>query len=207
MKEFLSFLAAANTKLDKYIPVEGKITRQSLQDPALVDYLLKIIAWANTEIQKLLQVPEIAVGSSDNGGRADGAEQREYLNTRVFNIHRLLEDDTTYDLFPKIGFQKSEFVFGILDETVRTRVFENVQLMRNAMFTEEAILEYMDSQGVVFETGKPLRTPEETALMTSAGKPEVKTGDEGSMGKKSADSAPSRQRQNSQDVSKANRKT
>lgn len=206
MKEFLSFLKTALTRLDLPIPVEGKLTVTSLQDPAIVDYLLKIIQWTNSEILKLLQMPEIAVGSSDNGGRADGAEQREYLNTRVFTIHRLLEDDITFDLFPKIGYDKVEFIFGILDETVRTRVFENVQLMRNSNFTPDAMLEYMEAQGVIFTSPNPLMTLEEVSKATAAGTPDVKTGNEGALGKKSADAAPSRQRQNSQDVSKGNKK-
>ena len=163
MKEFLAFLKAAETHVGKPIPVEGKLTVTPLQDPSIVEYVLQVIAWCDTQIRMLLQVPDIAIGIADNGGRADGAEQREYLNTRVFNIHRLLEDDITHGLLPKCGFGRVEFIFGILDESVRTRVFENVQLMRNAMFTEEAMLEYMESQGVVFETEKALRTPEELA--------------------------------------------
>lgn len=206
MKELLSYLKALEKHVKKPLPVEGKLTVTSLQDPSIMEWILKVIAWCDTQIRMLLQVPDIAVGIADNGGRADGAEQREYLNTRVFNIHRLLEDDITYDLFPKIGFPKVEFVFGILDETVRTRVFENVQMMRNSNFTEEAILEYMEAQGVVFETDKPLMTMEEVSKATMAGKPDVQTGNEGSVGKKSADAAPSRQRQNDQDVSKANKK-
>lgn len=204
MKDFLAFLKAAEKHVGKAIPVEGKLLASPLQDPAIVQWGLQVIQWCNNEIRQLLQVPDIAVGISDNGGRADGAEQREYLNTRVFNIHRLLEDDITFDLFPKIGFTKVEFVFGILDETVRTRVFENSMTMRNAMFTPEAILEYLDSQGVIFTSPKPLLSIEDAARMQSAA--ETQTGNEGSLGKKSADAAPSRARQNSQDVSKANRK-
>jgi hypothetical protein len=206
MDQFLSYLKLAENKIGKAVPVQGKLSVQSLQDPSVVQWGLTVISWCNQEMMKLLQVPDIAVGTSDNGGRADGAEQREYLNTRVFNIHLLLEDDITYDLFPKIGFSKNEFVFGILDETVRTRVFENVQMMRNSNFTEEAMVEYMEAQGVVWKTEKPLMSLEEVSKASSAGKPEVQTGNEGSFGKKSADAAPSRQRQNSQDVSKANRK-
>lgn len=203
MKEFLTYLKFAEANIGKPIPVEGKLTVTTLQDPAVVEWGLNVISWCNTEIQKLLQVPDIAVGTSDNGGRADGAEQREYLNTRVFNIHRLLEDDITFDLFTKIGFQKNEFIFGILDETVRTRVFENVQLMRQSQFTEDAIQEYMESQGMVFETDKPLMSQEEIMQMSNK---ELGTGNEGMKGNKSADAAPSRKRQNAQDVSKANKK-
>lgn len=203
MKEFLAFLKASENHFTKPIPVTGQATVQPLYSPQTIDYVMQVLAWCDAQIRMLLQVPDIAVGMADNGGRADGAEQREYLNTRVFNIHRLLEDDITYDMFPKIGYTKVEFVFGILDETVRTRVFENVQLMRNSMFTEDAILEYMESQGVIFETSKPMHSQEDIMAMSNK---DLGTGNEGMKGNKSADSAQSRKRQNSQDVSKANRK-
>lgn len=206
MKEFLSYLKAAERVVGKPIPVEGEIDIVPLQDPAkVIPFVQSIIAWANSEIRQLLQVPELAAGISDSSGRADGAEQREYINTRVFNIHLLLEDDITYDLFPKIGFDRVEFVFGILDETVRTRVFETALTMRQAQFTEDAIQEYLEEQGIVFKTSKPLMSAEDIAAMAMSGK-DAGTGNEGTVGKKSADAAPSRKRQNSQDVSKGNRK-
>jgi hypothetical protein len=201
MKELLSYLKAAESHVRKPIPIEGKLLVTPLQDPSIVEWGINTMNWCDTQIRMLLQVPDIAVGISDNGGRADGAEQRQYLNTRVFNIHRLLEDDITYDLFPKCGFAKTEFVFGILDETVRTRVFENVQSMRNSMFSEDAILEYMESQGVVFETSEPLMSQEDIMAMSNKA---LGTGNEGMKGNKSADSAQSRERQNSEDVSDAN---
>jgi hypothetical protein len=205
MKEFMAYLKAAEYHLGKPIPVEGKIVVGPLQDPSkIIPYLLQIIAWANSEIRQLLQVPEIAAGISDSSGRNVGAEAREYINTRVFNIHSLLEDDITYDLLPKSGFDRVEFVFGIMDETVRTRIFETTMTMRNAQFTPEAILEYLADQGVVFETSKPLLSQEDIAAMSNK---DLGTGNEGMAGKKSADAAPSRARQNGQDLSKANRQT
>jgi hypothetical protein len=207
MKEFLAFIHASSKDIKKPIPVEGKLTVTALQDPAIIQWGLAVWDKCNQEIRQLLQVPDIAVGISDNGGRADGAEQREYLNTRVFNIHRLLEDDITFDLFPKIGFGKNEFIFGILDETVRTRVFDNVLTMRNSNFTPKAMVEYMASQGVIFSDPNPLMTMEQVSEAAAAGTPQVSTGNEGSVGKKSADAAPSRKRQNSQDVSKGNKST
>lgn len=204
MKEFLAFLKAAEYSIGKPIPVEGDLNVGPLQDPSkIIPFVLQVIAWCNGEIRQLLQVPELAVGISSDAGRADGAEQREYINTRIFNIHTLMEDDITYDMFPKIGFDRVEFIYGILDETVRTRIFETALLMRNAQFTSEAIEEYLKDQGAVFETEHVLKTDEEIAAMSNK---DLGTGNEGIKGNKSADAAQSRKRQNSQDVSKGNRK-
>lgn len=204
MKDFLAFLKASESNISKPIPVEGTLNLFPLQDPSkIIPFLLNIIEWCNGEIRQLLQVPEIAAGINDTSGRSQGAEAREYINTRIFNIHSLIEDDVTYDLFPKMGWQKAEFVFGILDETVRTRVFETAQLMRQTQFSNDAILEYLEDQGVVFETDKPLLDPMELAQMSNK---QLGTGNEGVKGNVSADAAPSRSRQNSQDLSKGSRK-
>lgn len=204
MLEFVAYLKAAEYNIGKPIPVEGKLTVTSLQDPSkIIPSVMSVIAWANGEIRQLLQVPEIAAGINDASGRAAGAEQREYINTRIFNIHTLMEDDITYDLFPKIGYDRVEFVYGILDETVRTRVFETALTMRQAQFTPEAIQEYLEDQGVVFNTPDVLLSMEDIAQMSNK---QLGTGNEGIKGNASADAAPSRARQNGQDLSKGNRK-
>lgn len=201
-KEFMAYLKAAEQHVGKPIPVEGKLTVSQLQDPRVMEWALEVIKWCDDQIRQLLQVPPLAVGITDTSGRSDGAEQRQYLNTRILNIHRLMEDDITYDLFEKMGYSRVEFVFGVLDETVRTRVFETVQIMRNSQFTPEAIEEYLETQGIVFETDKPLLSQEDLMQMSNK---ELGTGKEGMKGNQSADAAQSRKRQNSEDIQKENR--
>lgn len=201
-KEFISYVKSAEQHVGKPIVVEGNLTVSKLQSFADEGKtVLEVLQWCDNQIRMLLQVPPLAVGITDTSGRSDGAEQRQYLNTRIYNIQRILEDEITFDLFPKMGWGKVNFRFGVLDETVRTRVFETVQMMRNSMFTEEAIIEYLNSQGVVFETDKPLLSQEDIQQMSNK---DLGTGNEGMKGNVSTDAAQSRKRQNEGDLSKKN---
>lgn len=207
IKDFVSYLKASEQDRSKPIILTGKVTYQllnSFKDSS--DGILKLLEWCDSQILMLLQVPPIAVGQPDSSGRSNSNEQFQSLNTTILNVQRLLEDEFTYDLFPKIGFDGFRFEFGILDETARQRTFEIAEKMRNMMMTDEAITEFLASQRIVFETDKLFKDPAEEAQKMAAAIPVAK-GNEGMVGKKSHDSAPSRRRQDSvgnSKISKAN---
>lgn len=71
------------------------------------------------------------------------------------------------------------------------------------MFTDEAIQEYLESEGVNFKTKDIFKDPEELAKLNNK---DVGTGNEGMLNNKSADAAQSRQRQDNLEISKANKK-
>jgi hypothetical protein len=146
-----------------------------------------------------MNTPPISVGQPNESGRSDGAEQRGFLYTRVLALQRVVEI-TMPELFDKSGFKRVHLKFGSLDNKVKKEVFETVQVMRNAQFTEKAIQEYLEAQGVFFETEEVLKKPEELDLSNK----DVGTGNEGMLGNASADAAQSRQRQGADDLSKAN---
>jgi hypothetical protein len=211
MKEFLSYLKAAEKDPTKPIIVTGKVTYQTLN--AFADTgksVLDLLRWCDEQLLEVLQTSPIAMGLPDASGRSNSAEQGKWINVRVKAIHNVLEEAFTYDLFKKINFGKVEFSFGVVDSLLVTDVLDNVQKMRNAMFTEEAIMEYLDSLGIVFKTSSVLKNPEQIAMEqaeqnASLSNKAVGTGKEGMIGNKSADSAPSRMRQSNNDVSKANK--
>ena len=204
IKDFVSYLKASEKDKSKPVILQGKVMYQLLNkfsDEG--ESILKVLEWCDRQILMLLQVPPIAIGVPDSSGRSNSVEQYQALNTTVLNVQRILEEEFTYDLFPKIGFKDVEFSFGILDESARQRVFEMAEKMKNMMMTDEAITEFLESQGVVFETSKLFKDPEELAKLSNK---DVAQGNEGMIGNKSQDSAPSREGQNKQDLSKASKK-
>lgn len=204
VEELLSFMKGSEKNLSKPLIFQGDVEVKLLQSFANEGKtVLELLNWLDQQILMLMQVPPIAIGMPETSGRSNSVEQFQSMNTRVYSIQKCLEDFTNHDLFKKIGFEDIEFEFGVLDETTRTKVFENVQLMRQSQFSDEAIVEYLESQGVVFETDKILKSPEELAMMNNK---QLGTGNEGIKGNKSADAAQSRNRQNSQELSKANQK-
>ncbi len=208
-KEFVSWMK--RTEKDKALPfiTEGDTTVAALFSFASEGKSIQdVLNWCDSQILMLLQVPPIAVGMADQSGRSNSVEQFSALHTRIKNIQEILEDSINYDLMPKLGYSKVHFDFGSLDLGVSKQVFEIVQLMKNSMFTDDAIREFLEAQNIVFETTEVFKDPVEEAMKmqeaTMTNK-DVGTGNEGMIGNKSADSAPSRQRQNNATNSTANK--
>lgn len=212
VKEFVSFLKQSEKDVTKPMVLMGEVTYQTLNDfSEKGKSIIDLMVWCDEQILQLLQVPPIAVGVPDSSGRSNSVEQNQALNTRVKSLHNLLEESFSYDLFPKIGFGKNEFTFSVVDNLVMEQALNNIQLMRNAMFTEEAMQEYLENVGVVFATSNVFKDPVEMAQEMSEvtgglDNKSVGTGNEGAIGNKSADSAPSRQRQTDSTISKGSRK-
>jgi hypothetical protein len=214
VKDFISNYKKAEK--DKSYPhlIEGEVAYQLMNSFDEHQTLMTVLEWCDEQILEVLQTPPIAVGKPDASGRSNSVEQNNALNTRIIALQALLQDDVTYDLFPKIGFEKVDFLFGTLDDQANTRILETVQVMKNSMFTDEAIIEFLEEQGLIFSTTKVFKDPvEEAQAMAEVqmgvdnnklSNKDVGTGNEGSIGNKSADSAPSRQRQSSGSISKAN---
>jgi hypothetical protein len=203
VKDFLSYLKGSEKDKSKPIIAEGEVTYQILNSFATEGQTLReLLDWCDEQILVLLQVPPIAVGKPDSSGRSNSVEQYQALNTRVLAIQRIIEEVNSYDLFPKIGYESNDFVFGVLDESVRMHVFETAKIMKDMTMTDEAITEYLEAQGVVFETSKLFKEPEELAGLSNK---DVGFGNEASIGNKSHDSAPSREGQKGDGISKANK--
>jgi hypothetical protein len=201
IKEFISFLKSAEKNLMQPLPFSGELDIQKLQSFADEGKsVLDVLKWCDEQILALMQIPPIAVGFPDQSGRSNSVEQYTALYTRINSLQKQFSDTTTYELFPKIGYEKMEFCFGVLDSSVRKSTFEMVQLMKQSQFTNEAIIEFLEEQGIVFETEKVLMDPEDLIAMNNK---DLGTGNEGMKGNKSADSAPSRTRQGDKEASKA----
>ena len=202
VKEFLTYLKAAEKHVDRPIPYREKIDIQRLQEfEGTGASVLELIRWCDEQIMVLMQAPPIAVGFPDKSGRSNSHEQDKSLYTRVRTIHSLLEDDITYDLFRKSNFEKAKLKFNIPDQSTKEKVLENVLTMRNSQFTSEAIVEYMKDSGMVFETDKVFKSDEEIAALSNK---DLGTGNEGIKGNQSADAAPSRKRQGTDELQKGN---
>lgn len=203
IKDFVSYLKASEKDKTKPLLLQGKVVYQMLNTFGEGDKILQVLDWCDKQILMLLQVPPIAIGLPDSSGRSNSVEQFQSLNTTILSLHRLLEEYFTYDLFPKIGYEKVVFDFGILDQGARLKAFEIAEKMKKMLFTDDAILEFLESQGIVFSTEEVFRDPiDEAEDMAEA------TGKKDSS--EESEDAPTRQRQgknNNDTLSKANQST
>lgn len=159
IRNFISYLKASESDPTKPVILEGEIEYQLLRKFSEEGMsLYQMLEWCDTQILSLLQVPPVAVGKMDTSGRSNSVEAYSALATAVYGIQQALEDDITYDLFLKIGFPKCIFQFGVLDYVNEEKIFKIVSLMKQSEFSDEAIIEWMNSQGLIFDTNKVFST-------------------------------------------------
>ncbi len=203
IKDFMGMIKASEQ--DKTLPVvlQGELVYEFLNNFNEGDKILDVLNWCDQQILMLLQVPPIAIGMPDSSGRSNSLEQYQALNTTVLAIQQILEDDFTYDLFPKIGFDKATFEFGVLDQTMRMKTLEMVEKMVNMRFSEDAIKEFMEAMDMTFETKELFK--EDPVEMGMSNK-DIGAGQEGQLGNTAQKEAPSRKAQGTGQIQKANQK-
>jgi hypothetical protein len=203
IKDFMGMLKASEK--DKTLPLvlQGDLIYEFLNNFDSGDKILSVLDWCDNQILTLLQAPPIAVGKADNSGRSNSVEQYQALNTTVHAIHQILEEDFSYDLFPKIGFGKNDFKFGVLDQTVRMKTLEMVEKMVNMRFTDDAIVEFMDAMDLTFETKEIFK---EDPIKLGLSNKDVGMGNEGQLGNAPQDDAPSRKGQDKTQMQKKNQR-
>jgi hypothetical protein len=196
VKDFLSNLKANERDLGKPVIAQGKITYQVLRTFAEEGKSLnEVLLWCNTELLALLQVPPIVMGFPDMSGRANSSEQQSSLNVRVNSIQQILEDYVTYELFPKMSYDKVMLEFGALDEKAMKQTMETLVMMKNAGFSNEAMTEWLREQDMFFETKKVFNEPEDMMMgMKEGGNDKNATGQ--------SEGAPSRARKGEGEANK-----
>lgn len=192
IKDFLSYYKASSDNPDKPLILEGEVEYQLLRSFAAEGKsLLDLLDWCDLQMLSLMQVTPLAVGKMDTSGRSNASEAFSAMYSAIYAIQELFEEDCTYELFPKMGFKKVYFEFGIIDYINEERVFKIVSMMKQSQFKDEIIAEWLSSQGLQFETMdifNPL--------------PDPMIGGDVGMSKQS-DNAPSRQRKIPGDKSKS----
>ena len=213
VKEFIGGLKAGEKDLKRPHIFEGEGVFGPIMSWAKEGSSVhEIMRWCDEQILALLQVPPIAIGLADQSGRSNSVELYKALDVYTKSVENYLEDTFSYELLPKMDFPKIDFRFGTMDLQSVERIMNLVQVMKNAQMTDDAIMEVLEGQGITFDTKDIFEDPMEMAQkqadlqMKVDSNKSVGTGNEGSIGNKSADGAPSRQRQNNSSVSKANQK-
>ena len=153
IKDFLSYYKASSDNPDKPLILEGELDYQILRKFADDGKsMLDLLDWCDAQILSLMQVPPLAVGKMDTSGRSNATEAFGAMYSAIYAVQELLEEEFTYELFPKMGFDKVSFEFGIIDYINEERVFKIVTMMKQAQFKDEIIAEWLSSQGLQFNT-------------------------------------------------------
>jgi hypothetical protein len=192
IKDFLSYYKASSDNPNKPLILEGEmeylLLRKFADDGKS---MLDLMEWCDGQILSLFQVPPLAVGKMDQSGRSNASEAFSAMYSAIYSMQELFEEDCTFELFPKMGFDKNFFEFGIIDYVNEERVFKIVGMMKQAQFKDEIIAEWLSGQGLQFAT-MDIFNPLPDPMMGATGGPQVQS-----------DNAPSRARKSEGDKSKS----
>ena len=113
----------------------------SLDDVAKVQ---EYIDSQKQQIIKVLQVPPIISGTVDNSNRSNSEIQARFVfyNT-ITAFQNIVEEELNYELLKKLRWEGVQFQFHRVDQRSDLEVLQNVKIMRDLGFTDEAIEYYL----------------------------------------------------------------
>lgn len=144
---FLSHMKSLESDIHKPLVAEGEVVYELLRTFDEGDSLLKVLEHCDNNIRTLLQVPPISLGQPDSSNRSNSDTQESSLYTRISSVHQLVEDAINFDLFKKIGFDKTRFIFNPINRMGVSRIIENALKLKELNMDENTLKEYLKLEG------------------------------------------------------------
>lgn len=204
INKILSDLKAMQSKANVPFPTQGDVQVEKFMEFTDREStgLRDMLDWCDEQLLILLQVPPVMLGKGDESGRSTASELRKQFDGYIKGIRRTISRYEYRELYPKLGAPAVKLKWDTVDSAQHKQIFETVRSMRQAQFKPEAIQEYLESQGVFFDTDSVFFSKEELAQMSNK---ELGTGNESIKGNISTDEAQSRERQVEEDVQRGNK--
>lgn len=166
VRKFISYYKEGENSYGKPAITDGEVEIKALRELKDLDQVLLILDYCDKELMRLLQQTGLSLGEGSSG-RADADGLSDTQRTSIKAIQRVIMEAVNYELLPKMGYSSGvEFYWKPLDRLTEKGLFEIIEIMKRSMFTDEAILEFMEKQGMSFETKKLFKEPEEITGVT-----------------------------------------
>lgn len=174
IQDFVAYNSKSDTDFTQPFLAGGEYVHDLLRDMKEIESLTEYLKYLDNQTVINLRVPPIDAGIPETSGRSNADAQSNNLNTHIKSFKKVVQDGMN-ELFKKTNRGTNIFVFAPVDKFEEKLIFENVQMLKGAGMTDQALREYMRDKGIVFETKQLFNKPEE-------------------MGTKDPEAAPSRQR-------------
>ena len=178
LKVFISSYKEGEKSYGKPAITDGDVEIKAMRELKDLDQLMLVLDYCDKELMRLLQQTGLSLGEG-SGGRSDGDGLSDTQRTSIKAIQRTIEEAINYELLPKMGYPSTvEFFWKPLDRLTEKSIFEIIEVMKRSMFTDEAVQEFMEKQGLTFETKKLFKDPME--MMAGEVSPEQRSKKDGS---------------------------
>ncbi len=184
IKDIQNALRAKRNPLDplKVITIlpDEKVQRVDTGTTSNFTAIQEYINEQNAEIIRIVQIPPIVAGTTDNSNRSNseiqdrsvfGRTVASWQNFFASHLDRLFEE--------KLGWKDTHFEFPVEDDRKQEAAFVRANKLKELMYSKEAIHEYLVEQGVKIK--KEFEEPEEKVASSDLSgfdsrKPRDKTG-------------------------------
>jgi hypothetical protein len=163
--DFLVYTRRAQDNPSSPIIAKGEMETKLLRDMKETQSLVELFKYYDGQTLVLLRVPPTDAGMPDASGRANSDSQSNNFCTSVIGIKKLVEDKINFELFPKIKSGNSLLKFSPCDRFAEKKVFEALQIMKTIGFTNEAMTEYLNDNGMYFKEDLFLSALEQNPAM------------------------------------------
>lgn len=162
VRRFVSFYKEGERSYGKPVITDGEVTIEAMRTMQDLNLMVDILEWCDHQLMMLLQQTAISLGSGGSSGRSEGDSLSETQRTSIKAIQRKLYNTINFELFPKMSINSDlEFYWKPIDRMTEKSVFEVVEIMKRSMFSDDAIKEFMNNQGIAFDTDSIFKEPEE----------------------------------------------
>ena len=161
IRNFISRLKEGERTYDKPVITEGEVVASPLRDIKDFDQIIALLEWCDKQLISLMQTTVVAMGWGGSGGRSESDSLSDELRTSIISIQRTVADAINYDLFPRIGMTSNdEFYWFPLDRMTKKGLLETIEIMKRTGWSDEAIQEFAENEGLTFKTTKWFNEPE-----------------------------------------------
>lgn len=160
VKNFISSIKEGKIYPDKDIVVEGDVEQKQLRSMADFQYMLSLLDEYKRMIREFLRVPPIMSGGADNKSTGEFQVRYAFDNT-VVSWQKLLEDELTYELFPRLGWSQYQISFNTIDKPSEKAAIEQAVQLKGLGFNDKTVHEYLLLKGVSLPSDAHIKTLEE----------------------------------------------
>jgi|10_taG_2_1085330.scaffolds.fasta_scaffold25109_2 hypothetical protein len=159
IKNFINDLKLARDQPEKELVVDGEITKIAGRELTDLDQLVEILNYCRQQILTLLRVPPIIAGIPDNSNRSNSEVQsRKAFDGRVKSIQQALADEITWELFPKLGWEKADFRFAPIDKRAEKDDIEIIKALKEIGLDDKSLLTFIKYVGIQLPEGAKIES-------------------------------------------------
>lgn len=159
IKRFVSFYKEGEKSYGKPVITDGEVEIKAMRELKDLEGLITILDWCDNQLRMALQQTSVSLGASGSS-RSEGDVLSDTQRTSIKALQRKIADAINYELFDKMGLSDdTEFYWKPIDRMTEKGIFEVVEVMKRSMFSDDAVKEFMEQQGLTFKTKELFKEP------------------------------------------------